>query len=85
VPDFTGKTAIITGGGSGLGRAMAEHLASLGAMTVLAGRRPEPLAEGVSRIESSGGRAVAVQTDVRDPEQVKRLVEFVVTNHGRVD
>jgi len=85
VPDFTGKTAIITGGGSGLGRAMAEHLASLGAMTVLAGRRPEPLAEGVSRIESFGGQAVAVQTDVRDPEQVKRLVEFVVTNHGRVD
>jgi len=83
--DFTGKTAIITGGGSGLGRAMAEHLASLGATTVLAGRRQEPLAEGVSRIASAGGKADSMQTDVRDPEQVKRLVEHVVAKHGRVD
>lgn len=85
MPDFTGKTVIITGGGSGLGRAMAEHLASLGALAVLAGRRPEPLAEGVSRIESQGGKADAIQTDVRDPEQCKRLVDSVVAKNGRVD
>lgn len=85
MPDFTAKTAIITGGGSGLGRAMAEHLASLGATVVLAGRRPEPLAEGVSRIESKNGKADAIQTDVRDPEQCKRLVDGVVAKHGRVD
>jgi NAD(P)-dependent dehydrogenase (short-subunit alcohol dehydrogenase family) len=85
VPDFRGKTAIVTGGGSGLGRAMAERLASLGATAVLAGRRPEPLAEGVARIEASGGRAVALPTDVRDPDAVQQLVDRVVAGHGRVD
>ncbi len=82
---FEGKVAIVTGGGSGLGRAMAELLASLGAIVALAGRRPQPLNDGVERIRSRGGRALAVPTDVRDPEQVRALVERVVREHGRVD
>ena len=85
LPDFRGKTAIVTGGGSGLGRAMAEHLASLGAVAVVVGRRPDALAETVRRIEAAGGRADAVPTDVRDPEQVRAMVERVVGTHGRVD
>ena len=85
MPDFAGKSVIVTGGGSGLGRAMAEHLATLGAFVVVAGRRSEPLAETVAHIARAGGRADAVVTDVRDPDAVQRLVDRTVEAHGRVD
>jgi len=85
MPDFTGKTIIITGGGTGLGRAMAEHLGSLGGQVVAVGRRPEPLAETVAAIVAAGGSAEAVQTDIRVPEQVQSLVDGVVAKHGRLD
>src|SRR5580658_3333767 len=85
MPDFTGKTVVITGGGTGLGRAMAEHLASLGALVIVAGRRPEPLAEAVAAIAARGGRADAIPVDVRDPSLVDSLVAAVVSRHGRID
>lgn len=85
MPDFTGKTIVITGGGSGLGLAMAGHLASLGACAVVAGRRADVLAEAVRSIEARGGQAFAVATDVRDPEQATRLVATVAQRRGRVD
>ena len=85
MPDFAGKTVVITGGGTGLGRAMARHFASLGAHAVVAGRREEPLAQTVAEIAATGGRARSIPTDVRDPDQVRRLVERVVADHGRVD
>lgn len=85
MPDFTGKTIIVTGGGTGLGRAMAEHLASLGATAVLAGRRIEPLQDTADAIGAAGGKAEAVPTDVRDPAQVASLIDGVVQRHGRVD
>jgi len=85
MPEFAGKTVVVTGGGSGLGRAMAEHLASLGATAVVAGRRPEPLDDTVRAIEERGGRAVAVPTDVRDPQAVQRLVDAALTRCGRID
>ncbi|HLN47004.1 MAG TPA: SDR family NAD(P)-dependent oxidoreductase, partial [Magnetospirillaceae bacterium] len=50
MPDFTDQTIVITGGGTGLGRAMAQHLAGLGGRIIVAGRRPEPLAETVAAI-----------------------------------
>ena len=83
--DFKGKTIVITGGGTGLGRAMAEHLASLGAHVVAAGRRPEPLAETVAAIRSAGGSSEAIPTDVRVPEQVQALVDAVTASRGRLD
>jgi NAD(P)-dependent dehydrogenase (short-subunit alcohol dehydrogenase family) len=83
--NFTGKTIIITGGGTGLGRAMAEHFGSLGGHIVAAGRRPEPLAEAVAAIRAAGGSAEAVPTDVRVPEQVQALVDGVVAKHGNLD
>jgi NAD(P)-dependent dehydrogenase (short-subunit alcohol dehydrogenase family) len=83
--DFRGKTIVITGGGTGLGRAMAEHLGALGAIVIVAGRRPEPLAETVAAIESRGGVAQAAPTDVRVPDQVQALVDGVVARHGRLD
>jgi NAD(P)-dependent dehydrogenase (short-subunit alcohol dehydrogenase family) len=83
--DFTGKTVVITGGGTGLGRAMAEHFGSLGGHVIAAGRRPEPLAETVAAIRAAGGSAEAVPTDVRVPEQVQAMVDGVVANHGHLD
>ncbi len=85
MPDFTDQTIVITGGGTGLGRAMAQHLAGLGGRIIVAGRRPEPLAETVAAIVAAGGVAEAAPTDVRVPEQVQALVDGVVARHGRLD
>jgi NAD(P)-dependent dehydrogenase (short-subunit alcohol dehydrogenase family) len=82
---FDGRAAIVTGGGSGLGRAIALELARLGASVTVAGRRPEPLAETVGLVEGKGGRALAQPTDVRDPDQVQALVDATVERFGRVD
>jgi NAD(P)-dependent dehydrogenase (short-subunit alcohol dehydrogenase family) len=82
---YEGQVAIVTGGGSGMGRAMAQEFARLGAAVVVAGRLPEPLAETVAAIEGAGGRAVAQSTDIRDPDQVDAMVAAAVERCGRVD
>ena len=82
---FDGQVAVITGGGSGMGRAMAVEFARLGAAVVVAGRRPEPLDETVAQIEAVGGDGLAQPTDVRVPEQVDVLVAAAVRRFGRVD
>ena len=82
---FDGRVAIVTGGGSGLGRALALELVRLGAGVAVAGRRPEPLAETVRLIEERGGQGLAQPTDVRDPDAVEALVEATVSGLGRVD
>ena len=82
---FDGRVAIVTGGGSGLGRALALELVRLGAGVAVAGRRPEPLTETVRLIEERGGRGLAQPTDVRDPDAVEALVEATVSGLGRVD
>ena len=77
-----GQVAVVTGGGSGLGRATALELSALGATVVVAGRKPEPLAETVAACE---GDAHAHPCDIREEEQVGSLVDGVVERHGRID
>ena len=79
------KVAVITGGGTGVGRAAALALAGEGFAVVVSGRRPEPLKEVASEIGSTGGRAIVVPTDVSDPESIRALFTRAVEVFGRVD
>ena len=74
--------AIVTGGGTGIGRAVTRELARTGAQVVICGRRDEPLAAVQQEL---GDACLAVQTDVREPEQVERLVDQALERFGRVD
>src|SRR3954464_2326986 len=78
-----GQVILVTGGGSGLGRATAVELAACGASVVVAGRRQEPLDETVALCE--GGRCSGFACDIREEEQVTEFVERVLSEHGRID
>ena len=71
---FAGQAALITGGGSGIGRAVALELARRGAGVALAGRDPRSLRETVAQIQAQGGEAVSIPADVSDPAQVEDLI-----------
>jgi NAD(P)-dependent dehydrogenase (short-subunit alcohol dehydrogenase family) len=70
---LAGRVAVVTGAGSGIGRATAEAVARAGAQVVLAGRTAQRLHETVAGIEKGGGKAIAVATDVGQPNDVERL------------
>ncbi|HEX2910430.1 MAG TPA: SDR family oxidoreductase [Chloroflexia bacterium] len=80
-----GQVAIITGGGTGMGKAMALNFSQLGAKIVVASRKLENLEAAVAEIEAQGGQALAVQTDVRDMAQVTAMVEKTKEHFGGVD
>ncbi len=80
-----GKVAIVTGASRGIGAAAARAFAEAGATVVLAARTAEAIAAIAEEIDAAGGRALAIPTDVTDPESVKRLVEKTVTTFGRLD
>jgi NAD(P)-dependent dehydrogenase (short-subunit alcohol dehydrogenase family) len=80
-----GKVALVTGAGSGIGKASAIALAREGFAVVLAGRRPEPLQEVASEIQGFGGRALAVPTDVGNEPQVRALFAKTKATFGRLD
>lgn len=82
---LTGKTAIVTGGGSGIGRQMAEALAELGANVVISARRLERLEQAAAELGRLGVRTIAVACDVRDPAAVDALVERTIGEFGRID
>jgi NAD(P)-dependent dehydrogenase (short-subunit alcohol dehydrogenase family) len=79
------KVAIVTGGGAGIGQAIAERYAREGARVVVAEIAPERGESTVRAIQKAGGEAVFVQTDVASEEQVRGLVEAVLTRFGRID
>ena len=79
------KVALITGGGSGVGKAAALALAKAGYAIVVAGRRPDPLDAVARKIVGLGNRAIAVQTDVGDPRSVASLFAKTKAAFGRLD
>ena len=80
-----GQVCVVSGAGTGLGRATALEMASLGAVVVGCGRRAEPLEEMVAAAEGAGARAEAVAADIRDEEAVESLMDGVMERHGRID
>ncbi len=82
---FSGKVVLVTGGGSGIGRATASAFAREGAQVVVSGRDGEKLRQTVKEIEADGGTADAVTADVSAGSEVERLVAETVRRHGKLD
>ncbi len=82
---IAGRTFVVTGASSGIGRGVAVALGSYGADVVLAARRTAVLEEVAGEVRAAGGRALVVATDVARPEQVERLAGAAVERFGRID
>ena len=80
-----GKNIIVTGGGTGLGNSMATRFAELGANLVITSRREDIINDAAKELRKSGGKVVAVPCDVRDPDQVEKMVGKTVDKLGSVD
>ena len=83
--DGTARIAVVTGAGTGVGKAAALALGQEGFAVVLAGRRPEPLAATAVEVEAAGARSLVVPTDVTDPASIHALFARTVEVFGRVD
>jgi NAD(P)-dependent dehydrogenase (short-subunit alcohol dehydrogenase family) len=83
--DLSGKTAIVTGGGKGIGRQMAEGLAEAGANLVLCARQAERCEQAAAELAELGVRTLGLGCDVRDPDQVQAVVARTVADFGGVD
>jgi len=79
------KVAIITGGGKGIGRAIASAFAAEGASVVMAARTRAILEEAAEEIRAQGGEAQAIQTDITDERQIERMVAETIQAYGRID
>jgi citronellol/citronellal dehydrogenase len=82
---FEGKTVLVTGGGTGIGRCTAHELAALGANVVIAARRAEPRERTAAEIQEGGGRCDTAVLDIRDAKAVDEVVARIVAKHGRID
>ena len=82
---FDGQVALITGGGSGIGRGIADLLAALGAHVVLASRKLERVEAAAEEIRAAGGKASARAVDVRSADLVRTMVAELADAHGRID
>ena len=79
------KVAIVTGGGTGIGRVIAHEMAKVGAHIVVASRNPDHINPTAEAIQQFGRQALAVSVDVRVPEQVENLVKATMDRFGRID
>jgi NAD(P)-dependent dehydrogenase (short-subunit alcohol dehydrogenase family) len=82
---MSGRIAVVTGAGSGIGRAVSIALAGRGYGVVLAGRKVDTLRETARLVDAAGGRSLVVSTDVTDPQAVRDLFNEAVGQFGRVD
>ncbi len=80
-----GKSGIVTGGGSGIGKAIAKGIVEAGAEIVIAGRNKERLEEAVKEIKKFGGPVVAVRANISKMEDIKKLVDQTVETFGKID
>jgi citronellol/citronellal dehydrogenase len=80
-----GRVALVTGGGTGIGRATALELARSGGCIVLAGRRDEPLESARAEIEASGAACLALAADIREPGEPEHVVDAAIERFGHVD
>ena len=80
-----GQVAVITGGGTGIGLAIAKRLGELGARIAVASRNSEHLEKGTAELRHAGQDPLAVQLDVRNPEQVDEMVTRVTRHFGKID
>ena len=83
--DLSGKTAIVTGGGKGIGRQMAEGLAEAGANIVVCARQAERCEQAAAELAELGVRTLGLGCDVRDPEQVQAVVGRTAADFGGID
>ena len=84
-PTLSGKTAVVTGSSSGIGRAIAEKLGAAGAHVYLSGRTAEAMDASKAKIEANGGKATHVVADVRNVAEVQGLVDRAAQETGRLD
>jgi citronellol/citronellal dehydrogenase len=82
---FEGRTILVTGGGTGIGRCTAHELAALGAHVVIAARRKEPLEATAAEIAEAGGSCETALVNVRDEQAVDATIAALVAKHGRID
>lgn len=80
-----GKHVLVTGGGTGIGRAVAHAFVRTGAAVAICGRRPEPLEATRAELEAIGGRCVAISCDVREPDRVASMLDAVLEEFGSLD
>lgn len=85
MPDFKNDTVIVTGSSAGIGQGIAEHFADKGAQVVINSRSKNRAEDVANSIESNGGTAIAVESDVTDEDAMDALVEATVNEFGSVD
>ncbi len=83
--NLSGKTAIVTGASSGIGRAIAERMGAAGAHAILSGRTADAMSDSAARIVDAGGRATVVVGDIRQPSAVDELVATALEADGQLD
>lgn len=82
---FEGKVALVTGGGSGIGRCTAHELSALGATVLLLGRKQDKLDRVAAEIAAEGGKADTLTQDIREEEGVRMAVQNLLARHQRID